>query len=1641
MALYNELNGLSAGEQLEAMQTGQLPEGEEKKIGSQFSAATKRKKQKLGPAAEQLYQAVMAEGQRPSSRDLTEEALEAGYGDSRYDYRNPFVSGEDIEDVRAKEQGTVWKIANGAARGVVTALTTAANTVAGTAAGIVEGGLELGREVSNNEDERGFGEMMRNSFVAGVNNDVSSFLTAVRNLGSEWFPEYRTVAEQNDPWWKHFGSPNQIGEFLDNFGFTIGAMGAGAAISKTLGRVMSRNLAGDLMRGVSTAAVGDNAASASLKNALARLSAGTATTVDTELIIKNIQGAARELNKMQTKLQIAGGVLSAFGEGSFEGINARDEFLTDYLGRLDNDYQFYLANIEDVIKQNPDYVDIVDIYDAFGNKVDEQTRLNSTGRDALFKARHEASNQYQRLRRIASAEADDLAATVFALNIPLLTASNTFQFGKMLSGGWKSARKNAIKTFGTIGWENGAPQAAVNAMGNTGLRAFGRAVSVGMSEFGEEMSQGAISSGAKNVANLRMTAFNDRAYDANVLSSYAGWVDGMLGGARDYLGDPENLNEGVMGLITGLLGVPSIGRISSNKRGLSWEGGIPGAIMEAKESVQKSNEYANKLNQTINTKDFQERWKGWVRHNSLDREMSAAVAADDPYAWHGANNEQLINDVLLFEKTGRLNDLEEIVDKYSEITAADADDIRKNLYTPDEATNLQIKSMNPSELVGKVKEQANNVKEAIKLYRDTYDALYTLMPRGVSDEQLDEVLFTSMQLRDYEKRFFRMLGETLDALAPQIEKDIRSEKEDISKSEMQDQLSNALAAYTRMYAANPVPGKNDPTSIIASVAFKQLEEAVNGNEELEKKVKDMNRLAQDRRDFYRKLRGLQTMAPDEFAKEAITPEKATETVKVQKAKQETDGLNTLDEVKQAYFSKDANGKADILSSFEAVEDSNENVKKFMDIKRRYDDFQNYLNEHPATSVEDPTVTPPMIQSMLNDAYHRSQSVDDLTNLPDNVFRSRSAFNKDFQSPFGPMSPTAYDSVKKILREAMRNFMGIETATATRNTINPEPTEPVPANPTSTPIGYDAAQPGSLEPVPQASGEPEGESTVAQKTPQPAVQEYITPTDATDEQLAYDAADVALEDEGVSEETVSQNEKDGKDARLRTSVPEIDSGEAKLAREALAPGGDKDAYKEADLSDFVLKHPEYADIWNALKQRGAFDYVSTELSAEDEIEFIVDPTFPTYNGKYQILVAVKNGDGHQIITVLSNQESKYYGLSELRQAINSEYQSFRETHPNDIFIFSKKSKVFKKQPGLIDYGSREDEKGIVDIPAYDKTAPIVFIDKQGKAVTVRGYDSDAASKVSSKFVDADRNMGKEDGIDRRGNLYYLAQSGAGRYIPIRLNVEHFKKENKDADNLVFNNIRKSLGAITNIVRESNSTNLDEQNQKLRAELTNLASNLDIHKFYFEIGDYENVGTALRIKEGETSVLRRPDQITEEWLTDYIADQNLSVQLKMDKNGKLRNLSQLIESGIITSNARMLRAKGVDFYAYPWRNETKDFGPVTPEQAELQQEVNNEQNERGVSEISDVEEPFDDRDDFGLFDDDFDSLEPSKIDEEIAGLQASLGADETNEATLSKNDYSSLPKDIQKNLIAKGWSEEEWNNAEPGVKERVLKCLGA
>lgn len=1610
---------------LTAVQTGEyMPTQEEQDIQEQFSLDnTSSPKKRFGP----MFDAFRLNPEGEQRNDvLGLEAAQAGYGQSRYD-RGEFVPEDDLENKRAIEQPGFWKIANGAIKGGIVAATTAVETVAGVLDGLLEGGNELKRQMAEGESVD-FSKVIG----AGVNNSIARTMADIQKLSEDWFPNYRTTAERSDEyqrdWLKHIFTANFIGDsFLKNFGFTVGAIGGGAVWSKALNAALRAGMAGNLMKGVTAAAEGNAEAKAALENTMKLINGWAAQTVDDAALIRNIEGASKALNRMNAKQQLFGAVIGAMGEGTMEGVMARDEFMEDYTEKLNRQYLQDRENRRIQLAQELQGTDAVDMrpqFDAEDNLI-RVPELNEKGEAILEQEYKELARKYNESRNYSEDEGDRLAATTFLLNLPILTASNTIQFGRLFSGGWKAAR-NTAKVAGGIAKNAGDIAANYTATGNKALRAIGNSIKVGSSEATEEMLQGVASSGAKNVADTRLTAFNDDGYDKDAMKQYGSWLDQMVEGGKEYLGDWKNWQEGFLGMVTGLIGMP----------GRRWSGGIAEAVRDANEDTRNSSDAANALNNRINSDKFKNAWKGYIRHMKYENEMEKAVQADDQYTWQTANDKQLVSDIMMFANAGRLNDLKDIVDYYANMSVEDAEN-NDTLEAATSASNENDVKNNPSEALEKIKKQANNIKESIDMYNDMYNAMSARAPMGTTPGQLEELVATSMNIRAFEKRYLSMFDDIIKGLDKYIKPLSSTNKygEEInSEAEKLERAKEIYSTLAEIYTGTGIPVDTPIIDAIGAVnTINQLENAINlsGDKELKQKYNDMKKVAADRKKFLKKMLTLQDLDPVKFEEQKETPEKVVKEQKKEKAKEETKNLNTADDVKREYLSRDAKGKIDFINNIEAVEDSSSPVKSFLTLKRRYDGFREYIGKH-APTTDDITATPPMFNSVVSDLLRKARNEEELINLPDNVFPSIEEFSREFTSIFGAPGPETLASIKQALRNSMSAYMGVDTATASRKSVSPTPVQQQPATgAVSTPEGYDAAQPASMEPQPEPSNnviekqENAGNNANRNRTipydalmdiltrknrsdgdlrhqanelpdkwheylylavkstdgnerrnsiseliklseknkgnaaadavlsaiiyedvkqqndnermqSNPTVQD-VTPQQPTEETLFSDAADAIVEDlpKDIEKERVSIPGQKDKIAYYRTSIPEISTEEARNAREAIQ-SGDREALKNADLRDFPLTDSgkNYTEIWNALNDRGAFNSIANTLEVGDKIEFVVDPTFPTFNGQYQILLTTMK-DGQRItLNVLSSQTSKYHNLSELRKAIDDEYQEFKEQHPNELFVFSKKSNVWGKRAGIIDYDfSLKEEKGIVQIQGYSDDAPIAFIDRNGNPVAVRG-DKDAANHVSIDFGDQSRNRGDIDGIDRRGNLYYLSKTDKNSYIPIRLNVEHFNEENIDLDNDVFNDIRKSLENISDIVKQTNNTNLESQNKKMHSEIDGLIKNLDLNGIFFEIGDYENVGIALRINDGKDSFLRKPEQMTDEWLTNLIASFDRSVQIKLDENGKIQNLERYIENDILTSNARMLRQKGVDFYFDTWDDGLGEFAPATNAIAEIE-----------------------------------------------------------------------------------------------------------
>ena len=1645
MALDNNMIQEEPGKLLRDYQSGsfELSEDEKPKVGkvvSHPSALSYRDILRANPLSNTI------------AKDYTEEAKEAGFGLSRYD--SDFYPELDIEQSRAIEQSGFSKIGTGLMKGGVTAATTALNTTLGTVFGLGSSLYELAA------DADGDGRSFMDTIDAGVNNWLSNQLVKIQNWAEDVFPNYRTAEERSDryqrEWWKHMGTANFIGDsILKNFGFTVGAMVGGMAWSKLIGAGLSKQLANNIMKGAVAAAEGDSEAAALMRaaaeavkkgtateaqQALARageaVARGTAVGIDAEALVSNIENAAKALNKFGAKLQLYGAAVGAMGEGTVEGIMAKNEFLEEYNRNWEDQYAREYGNLENDILEsgNLDWVNVQSFETPDG--IRKTRSLTDAGRDELYKRQQKVTADYQAAKEFAEEQADRLSSTTFLLNLPILTTSNAIQFGRMLSGGWKTSRGASKGIRGGLRRTAQGLVGGYDATGNVATRTAFGALKVAGSESFEEMAQGTVSSGAKEVASRNLATFNNDGYDAEAINSVREWFAGMYTGGKDYLNDPKNWQEGAIGALTGLFGIP----------GRRWSGGVVEAYRNAKDKTESARTAAQMLNNTVNSKEFQNRWRGYIRHLKYDNDMDKAIANDDEYSWHTADDKQLINDVIMFADAGKLGDLEQIVSHFGSLSASEAKGIKDAVESGKEGFEdyAWTKNLSPEDIVGKVKEQANRIQDTINQYRNFYQDMIARAPAGASDELIKEMVFTAQQIKSYENRFLKLFGETMTAIEPIIEvQSLFNNDGNVieTKEEREARYKQIEQSYERLFSMMGLP-MNVPKALRdeTNKVLDYMKNYAEGDSELVKKINDMQKLANSRAVFYQKLITLQgESGQQQHSEQAATQEQIDNESIAQMNDIETDGLDTFEAVKKAYLEKNAKDKIEFTKTLASTEAKNPVIKQFMNMKRRHDGFRAYTEKNGFNSANI-AVTPTMLFGAMNDLLRNSNSEQELINMPDSVFMPLDEF-KNTYSGLIPVSDGVYESMKQAMRDTMRQYLNAENQTGSRNSLNQTPVQA--PQPAITPTGYDAAQPASAAPAPIAA-------PVRNPQPTPASAPTFTPGEEKplSESLGFTTMaenptidELAQEAEQLDDKAEVPGENkmvSGMIPYYRTSIPEISTDQVTKVR-----NGDI-VREDADFSDFITRDEgkSYTELWNALKDAGAFETVATQLNVKDEIEFVIDPAFPKFEGQYQILVTTMKNGQRKVLTILSGQNSKYFGLSSLRSEIDTEYRQFIDAHPNETFVFSKKSKVWAKRAGQIDYDySGKEEKGIRDIPGYDASAPIVFINRNGDAQVVRG-DENVLRKVSPNTFTSAFNS------QHKGALYYMSPNGDDAYIPIRLNVEHFTPEAAGSTNPLFVKARGLISSVAEQTASANNvgTNYEDENRKLRNKLTELVKLLDLHDLYLEIGNYTNIGPALKIvtwvkqddgTRKEEHSYRTSDQITPDWLINKIAEMEVSFQIRQkEEGGTIDQLDDYIVNGIITSNAKMLRAKGVDFYFNAWDDESKSFKPMTAEQVKAEETpmVSQSSSETGMPPIPEALRGavigYSNRDEDDWFADDAEPA-PDRIPVQdppaIPGIPIN-----------PVNDWQNLTEEQRNSLSEKGWTEVEFNTASPEEQEIALRC---
>lgn len=556
-------------------------------------------------------------------------------------------------------------------------------------------------------------------------NDFSRAMDEFNQWSEKELPNYYTQDEIDNPL-RNIFSANFLGDkFIKNIGFTVGAFYSGGVYSKGLGAILKA------------------------------VKAGTKATAITQ--------------------QGVGSVLSAVNEGSFEALNAANEFEQKYKPAIDDNYRRKIQAIQAE-------------YEA--NRGKQMVRAGVEGNQfvdpAYIKYKQDMERERNNYKKALAKLQEDKAKvgnTTLLLNIPILIASNIYQFGKLYSKGFNTARKTADVVLDESG-----KYAAKNT---SKLYRAGRILGGGIMEGSEEVEQQLASDTQQHYYGTDFNNFYRSLQDPEAAQETLDWTKSFGETLSRTMGEASTWEQFMIGSMTGFLGMPRFRGIRNEQGKLQspvvLQENIVSRWKELSQEAARNKAAADELNARIGSPEFQNYYQGLIRHKKYQNDMDDAALRDDEFDFKNAEHAQLLSDIDMFSKAGRLEDLKYMVSDALDTSDANLDAIIRNTTTVDSNGELigpyakyAIKNSDGSissnfgnndskqEMIESLTQDRNEVMDTINEYEKIRNELDNKSGYRFTDEQLDELTWMKSQLSNWSKRAGEMSGQVKKAIGSVI---------------------------------------------------------------------------------------------------------------------------------------------------------------------------------------------------------------------------------------------------------------------------------------------------------------------------------------------------------------------------------------------------------------------------------------------------------------------------------------------------------------------------------------------------------------------------------------------------------------------------------------------------------------------------------------------------------------------------------------------------------------------------------------------------------------------------------------------------------------------------------------------------------
>lgn len=742
-----------------------------------------------------------------------------------------------------------------------------------------------------------------------------------------------------------------------------------------------------------------------------------------------------------------GAFISSLNEARIEAINNSKDWFELHKTQLDDEHY---ANIEAIKEQ-------------YGGTEMEQQLIaaeNSAYAHSLGKLSES---------RLKMGNADML------FNLPILMASNVVQFGKLFANGFKSNR-SALNIIGDRG----------NYMsGSTKAGAAWGITKGALSEGTEEISQSLASNVSGNYYSTDVNNFYKAKRDPKATQEVLDWTKAFSSAINETVNDGSAWEEFFIGSLTGALGMPRF-RGTRNAEGkfqspITIEGGAINEWKEFRSKQKEEQEVADYMNARMKSPEFTNYYQGFIRHKKYQNDMDDAVVRGDSFDFKNAEHSQMVSDIVMFDKAGKIEDLKQAIEEVSGTTKEDLESIVKNTtsktedgklvgpfsqYASTDSDGNIIANFGTEQSEKAMAEQINKNKQEILDTIDKYQQIknnLVLSKNGnkLTDEQLEELTWMESQIDNWSDRAIDMSNdiksvmgnvlENLNALL-RFNEEVRS-FEGQKSADLSDKFKQADENITSIISAIKVirlMRRQDDESMIYTLAanpkfvdslikeINMIDETVlseNKKQDTITKLKDLVRLGNASKIYNAKLKEY-LENPQKQAEEHV---KADEQAVQDETKRQSDNLksslneaSTLNDFRNIIDEQDdTENKDKVLAEME--DEGNTMAKNYREASQYYTEVEKSLNE----SNIDPQTKQDAIK-LLQDQFNNSENLEQLANSNSIYINNENAFDEDSNGDI-ELSNTRF---QKAQYEVQRAMSKVNNDNEFKDRFSPEYKEPV-----------------------------------------------------------------------------------------------------------------------------------------------------------------------------------------------------------------------------------------------------------------------------------------------------------------------------------------------------------------------------------------------------------------------------------------------------------------------------------------------------------------------------------------------------------------------------------------------------------------------